>query len=100
MSSTNFAIIINGKPRGKILAPVSIRQGGPVSHFLFILVAARFVRMMTQAAQNNLINGFPIGNCHIHYLQADILQKGFPIVLFTSTIYNFHFSRIQVPQEG
>lgn len=38
VSSTNFSIIMNSKPRGKIIAFGGLHQGDPISPFLFILV--------------------------------------------------------------
>lgn len=38
ISSTNFSIITNGKPRGKIKAMYGLRQRDPSPPFLFTLV--------------------------------------------------------------
>ena len=38
LHSTNFSIMMNGKPRGKFKASRGVRQGEPLSPFIFTLV--------------------------------------------------------------
>lgn len=70
ISSANYSIIINGRPRGKLIASRGLRQGDPLSPFLFIMVVDVFSRLMSHATNNNLIKGFDIGNgsLAIHHL--------------------------------
>lgn len=38
MTNTNFSILLNGRPRAKILAKRGIHPGDPISPFLFTIV--------------------------------------------------------------
>ncbi|CAL2260435.1 unnamed protein product [Prunus armeniaca] len=38
LETANFSVMINGRPRGKFRASRGLRQGDPLSHFLFTLV--------------------------------------------------------------
>ena len=61
LSSVNFSVFINGKPRGHFGASRGIRQGDPLSPFLFILIADTLSRLMKRACDKDLIEGFVIG---------------------------------------
>ncbi|KAL5575095.1 hypothetical protein UlMin_016794 [Ulmus minor] len=60
-SSANFSIMINGKPRGRFGASRGLRQGDPLSPFLFILVADILGRMMDKAVRIGEVKGFKVG---------------------------------------
>ncbi|KAL5583298.1 hypothetical protein UlMin_015740 [Ulmus minor] len=61
ISSANFSIMINGKPRGRFGASRGLRQGDPLSPFLFILVADILGRMMDKAVGIGEVKGFKVG---------------------------------------
>ncbi|KAL5545374.1 hypothetical protein UlMin_005061, partial [Ulmus minor] len=61
ISSANFSIMINGKPRGRFGASRGLRQGDPLSPFLFILVADILGRMMDKAVSIGEVKGFKVG---------------------------------------
>ncbi|KAL5548851.1 hypothetical protein UlMin_004082 [Ulmus minor] len=61
ISSVNFSIMINGKPRGRFGASRGLRQGDPLSPFLFILVADILGRMMDKAVRIGEVKGFKVG---------------------------------------
>lgn len=73
VSSANFSIIINGHLRGKIHATRGrgIRQGDPLSPFLFNIIIDSLSRMLSQAELNGMIQGFGLGKdgLPINYLQ-------------------------------
>ena len=53
--------MINGKPIGKFKATRGLRQGDPLSSFLFTLVSDVLSRFLEKAQQLNLIHGFVSG---------------------------------------
>ena len=60
LSSANYSIIINGRPRGKIIPTRGIRQGDPLSHFLFIIVADCLSRLLAHNSSLGLNIAHPI----------------------------------------
>lgn len=74
LSSSNFSIMVNGRPRGNFNASRGIRQGDPSSPFLFVLVADVLNRLVERARGVDLIKGFEIGRekiCLSHLQFAD-----------------------------
>ena len=61
LSSANFSVIINGKPKGHFGASRGVRQGDPSSPSLFILVADVLSRLMKRACDRDLLKGFEMG---------------------------------------
>ena len=58
ISSINFSIIINGRPRGNIYVTRGLRQEDPLSPFLFIMVVDCLSRLLTKAKYEEQIKGF------------------------------------------
>ena len=74
ISSVNFSVLINGSPYGHITPSRGIRQGDPLSPYLFILCAQVLSHMMHQAERNNLLKGIKLstrGPSISHLLFAD-----------------------------
>ena len=53
--------MINGRPRGKFKGYKGIRQGDPLSPFLFTLVADGLSRLSTFASEKRMIRGCKVG---------------------------------------
>lgn len=72
ISSTNFSVLINGKPTGRIKSR-GIRQGDPISPFIFVLAMDYLSRLLHHLENRGAIQGVLLNNsCSIsHLLFAD-----------------------------
>lgn len=74
VSSVNFSILINDKP-GKEFKPMrGLRQGNPLSPYLFLIVSEVLLLLMQNAADMCILEGIKIssnGPCISHLLFAD-----------------------------
>ena len=61
LSSTSFAILVNGSAKGWIKASRGLRQGYPLSPFLFTLEVDVLSRIIFRAEDKGLIEGFLVG---------------------------------------
>ncbi|WKA03336.1 hypothetical protein VitviT2T_021451 [Vitis vinifera] len=61
LSSVSYAILVNGSAKGWVKASRGLRQGDPLSHFLFTLVADVLSRMLMRAEERNMMEGFRVG---------------------------------------
>lgn len=57
LASCNMSVIVNGKPRKSFKASRGLRQGDPLSPFLFILVADVLGRMVDRVKEAGLFKG-------------------------------------------
>ncbi|XP_049386856.1 uncharacterized mitochondrial protein AtMg01250-like [Solanum stenotomum] len=57
-----FSILVNGEPVGLFPATRGLRQGDPLSPFLFIIAMEGLDSLMRRASLNNWIRGFIIKN--------------------------------------
>ena len=58
LSTVRFSILINGTPHGFFGSYRVLRQGDPLSSFLFILVIEAFSRMLDKAVLEGRLSGF------------------------------------------
>lgn len=74
VTTVSYSVLINGSPKGFIQPWRGIRQGDPMSPYLFILCAEVLSHMMTKAATQRHIQGLKIcnqGTPITHLLFAD-----------------------------
>jgi hypothetical protein len=80
ISSASFSILLNGSPLGFFSPERGLRQGDPLSPFLFILGSEVFSRLLFREERKGCINGLRIArNCSpIHHLlfANDLLMFG------------------------
>ena len=55
----NFSVIVNGQPTGQIFPSRGIRQGDPISPYLFIIYAEALSSLLTQVDRNGSLRGVP-----------------------------------------
>ena len=60
VTSTSFSILINGKPFGMINPTRGLRQGDPLSPYLFLLCAEGFTSLLQKAELEGRIHGVSI----------------------------------------
>jgi hypothetical protein len=55
-------VLINGTPSGFFRSSRGVRQGDPLSSFLFVIVMKAFSRMIAAAIDHGFISGFSMGS--------------------------------------
>jgi ribonuclease HI len=83
-SSAFFSLLINGVPSKPFSPSRGIRQGDPLSPFLFIIMAEGLSRSIHAALENNLLTGLPLHDIsppisHSQFVD-DTLLMGSPTV--------------------
>ncbi|CAN6699322.1 unnamed protein product [Malus baccata var. baccata] len=74
VSSVKFSILLNGQPGKNFVPSRGLRQGDPLSPFLFLLVGEVFSCLIQKAVQDKLLEGVKLGTSrHIisHIFFAD-----------------------------
>uniref|UniRef100_A0A803P465 Reverse transcriptase domain-containing protein n=1 Tax=Cannabis sativa TaxID=3483 RepID=A0A803P465_CANSA len=87
ISSTSFSVFINRAPRGKFSGSRGLRQGDPLSPFLFTLVADVLGRMTNKAVSTGNISGFLVGKERV---QVSHLQFADDTIFFVENEQSLH----------
>ncbi|GLT53433.1 hypothetical protein SLA2020_267030 [Shorea laevis] len=70
ISSISYSVLINGESFGSILPTRGIRQGDPISPYLFIICAEALSAMLQEAERSRVVTGVPIakGRVRLNHL--------------------------------
>jgi len=59
VKSVNYSVVVNGNVVGKIFPSRGLRQGDPISPYLFIICAKAFSSLLQNAQMKGIISGVP-----------------------------------------
>ena len=62
VGTATTSVLVNGSPTDEFLLGRGLRQGEPLSPFLFLLAAERFNVLMDSLSRSNLFLGYQVGN--------------------------------------
>jgi hypothetical protein len=60
VSSPSFSVLVNGQPKGRILPTRDLRQGDPLSLYLFLICAEGLSAMLSRSESEGRIFGMPV----------------------------------------
>ena len=60
ITTVTYSVLINGEAHGCIVPSRGLRQGDPLSPYLFLICADGFSSLINDAVRNNLLNGVSI----------------------------------------
>ena len=92
LASTSFAIFVNGSAKGWVKESRGLRQGDPLSPFLFTLVVDVPSRLIFRAEERGLIKGFLVGR---NRTRVSILQFVDDTIFF-SKAYMEHLQILKI----
>ena len=79
INSASFAVLINGSPSSFFRSSRGLRQGCPLSPFLFLLIVEALSRLLNRAREENMIKGVKVTNqidlTHVLFVD-DVLMYG------------------------
>ena len=60
VTTTSFSVLVNGRPFGNVLPSRGIRQGDPLSPYLFLLYTKGFTSLLVKAEIGGTLHGVSI----------------------------------------
>lgn len=63
VTTVTYCVLINGEPLGQIIPSQGLRQGDPLSPFLFLVCAEGLTALIRRQEERNLVHG-------IHFLSG------------------------------
>lgn len=62
VSTASASVLVNGSPSGEFMLQKGLRQGDPLSPFLFLIAAEGFCLLVDKARENGTFSGVTVGN--------------------------------------
>ena len=78
----SYAILVNRNAKGWVKAIRGLRQGDPLSHFLFTIIADVLSKMLLRVEERGLLEGFKVGR---NRTRVSHLQFADATIFFSST---------------
>lgn len=78
MFTSSMSILVNGSPSSEFQVSRGLRQGDPLSPFLFTIVAEGFASMTRKSVSNGFYNSFQLSN----EVEYNLLQFADDTILF------------------
>ena len=77
LSFVSFVVLVNGNAKRWVKASRELRQGDPLSPFLFTIIVDVLSRLMLRAVESGLLEGFGVGRSgttisHLQFTDATI----------------------------
>jgi hypothetical protein len=67
---SSMSVLVNGSPTEDFIVGKGLRQGDPLSPFLFLIVAEGLTGLMSKAVESSLFHGYKVSNnISFHTLQ-------------------------------
>jgi hypothetical protein len=85
ISTVHFSVLINGSPEGFFDSSRGLRQGDPLSPFLFLLLMEILSRMLKRVKEEGFIKGFSVGADGLGGLSISHLLYADDTILFCDT---------------
>ena len=82
LSSVSHAILVNRNAKGWVKATKGLRQGDPLSPFLFTIVTDVLSRMLLRVEERSMLEGFNVGR---NRTRVSHLQFADDTIFFSST---------------
>ncbi|XP_059635751.1 uncharacterized protein LOC132277927 [Cornus florida] len=80
-----FSVFVNGSPTGFFASSRGLRQGDPLSSFLFLIVIERLSRLMKRAEDLGFIRGFRVGREAANQIEISHLLFADDTLVFCDT---------------
>ena len=68
LSSVSYAILVNGNAKGWVKTSRGLRQGDPLSHFLFTIVTDVLSRMLLKVEERSVLEGFRVSRNRVRVI--------------------------------
>ena len=82
VTSVHFSVLVDGSPEGFFGSSRGLRQGDPLSSFLFLLIMEVLSIILKKTEENNIIQGFHVGAMNSVGVWLSLLLFTNDIILF------------------